>query len=200
MYKLYTDKQEIFECDIQLEGASLSNSLARLIVATKDLSLLFEGEINSRGKCIIPIKKLKGLLQENSSGNIKLEVIAEDTYFTPWESTFEVDASRKIQVEVKSQSGTVITEDNKPKIKVANIKETKQVTTNDKKHVYNILKLLVKEDIKLDNVNFRKNKLNHIVATYLSENTIKESQKDKIIEGVITGLSKLKWLKNGWTL
>ncbi len=192
MYKLYTDKQEIFECDIQLEGASLSNSLARLIVATKDLSLLFEGEINSRGKCIIPIKKLKGLLQENTSGNIKLEVIAEDTYFTPWESTFEVDASRKIQVEVKSQSGKVITEDNKPKIKVANIKEGKKVTSNDKKHVYNILKLLVKEDIKLDNVNFRKNKLNHIVATYLSENTIKESQKDKIIEGVITGLSKLK--------
>jgi len=100
----------------------------------------------------------------------------------------EVVGSWNIQI----AQDTVITEDNKPKIKVANIKETKQVTTNDKKHVYNILKLLVKEDIKLDNVNFRKNKLNHIVATYLSENTIKESQKDKIIEGVITGLSKLK--------
>ena len=25
MYKLFTDKSELFECDIKLEGASLSN-------------------------------------------------------------------------------------------------------------------------------------------------------------------------------
>ena len=43
MYKLYTDKQEIFECDIQLEGASLNNSKARLVIETTDLSLLFKG-------------------------------------------------------------------------------------------------------------------------------------------------------------
>ena len=29
MYKLYTDKQEIFECDIQLEGASLNKELTK---------------------------------------------------------------------------------------------------------------------------------------------------------------------------
>ena len=45
MYKLYTDKQEIFECDIQLEGASLNNSKARLVIETTDLSLLFKGNI-----------------------------------------------------------------------------------------------------------------------------------------------------------
>ena len=103
MYKLFTDKSELFECDIKLEGASLSKSTARLVVETSDYSLLFNGSIASNGKCEIPIRKLKGLIDESTVGNIRLEVIAEDTYFTPWESDFEVDASKKVTVEVKSQ-------------------------------------------------------------------------------------------------
>ena len=188
MYKLYTDKQELFECDIQLEGASLTNSKARLVIETEDLALLFKGSIDNKGKCQIPVKRLKGLLGENVKGNIKLEVIAEDTYFTPWESDFEVEASKKVQVEVKSQNKEVIKE-SKPFVKVKNVSE---VTSKEKDHVLNILKLLVKEDISLKNVNFRKNKLNHIVATYLDKHPINESQKDKIVNGVISGLSKLK--------
>ena len=93
MYKLFTDKSELFECDIKLEGASLSKSTARLVVETSDYSLLFKGNINSKGKCEIPIRKLKGLIDENTTGNIRLEVIAEDTYFTPrdrdWEKSKE---------------------------------------------------------------------------------------------------------------
>ena len=104
MYKLFTDKSELFECDIKLEGASLSKSKARLVVETSDYSLLFDGSISSKGKCEIPIRKLKGLIDENTTGNIRLEVIAEDTFFTPWESDFEVDASKKVTVEVKSQT------------------------------------------------------------------------------------------------
>ncbi len=84
MYKLFTDKPELFECNIKIEGASLKNSQARLIIETEDLSLLFNGTINKDGKCTIPVKKLKGLLEDNTEGQIKLEVIAEDTYFTPW--------------------------------------------------------------------------------------------------------------------
>ncbi len=102
MYKLFTDKTEVFECNIKLEGASLKNSSARLIIESEDVNLLFEGTINKDGKCSIPIKKLKGLLEDSTSGQIKLEVIAEDTYFTPWKSEFIVEASRKVTVEVKS--------------------------------------------------------------------------------------------------
>ena len=53
---------------------------------------------------------------------LKLEVIAEDTYFIPWESNFEVDTAKKVQVEVKSQQGNIIKE-GKPSIKVKNINE-----------------------------------------------------------------------------
>ena len=141
MYKLFTDKTEIFECDISIEGASLQNSDARLIIESNDVNLLFKGKLNSSGKCQVPVKKLKGLLDENTKGNIKLEVIAEDTYFVPWESDFTVEASKRVVVEVKSQSGNLITE-SKPKIKVSGIKE--EITASEKNHVVNIMKILIK--------------------------------------------------------
>ena len=187
MYKLFTDKSELFECDIKLEGASLSKSSARLVVETSDYSLLFKGNINSKGKCEIPIRKLKGLIDENTTGNIRLEVIAEDTYFTPWESDFEVDASKKVTVEVKSQSAKKPILETKVKVKVKN---KKHVTLTEKQHVINLFKLLIKEDINIDNISFKRNKLNNLVATYLKENTIKN--KNKVISSVLKVLETKK--------
>ena len=186
MYKLFTDKSELFECDIKLEGASLSKSKARLVVETSDYSLLFNGDINSSGKCEIPIRKLKGLIDENTSGNIRLEVIAEDTFFTPWESDFEVDASKKVTVEVKSQTTKKPILEAKVKVKVKNEKPT----ITEKDHVINLFKLLIKEDINVDNISFKRNELNNIVATYLKENTVKNTS--KVINGVLKVLEKKK--------
>ena len=61
-YKLYTDKQEVFECNLFLEGADLKESSARILVETKNLTLLFPGTIDKDGNCKVPIKKLRGLL------------------------------------------------------------------------------------------------------------------------------------------
>ena len=179
MYKLFTDKSELFECDIKLEGASLSKSSARLVVETSDYSLLFKGEINSKGKCEIPIRKLKGLIDENTTGNIRLEVIAEDTFFTPWESDFEVDASKKVTVEVKSQTTKKPIVETKVNVKVKN----KKPTITEKQHIANLFKLLIKEDINIDNISYKRNALNNIVATYLQENSVKNT--GKIINGVL---------------
>ena len=193
MYKLYTDKQEIFECEIQLEGTTLDKSEARLVIETNDMALLFKGNIDSKGKCKIPIKKLKGLLNENAKGSIKLEVIADDVYFTPWESNFNVETSKKVTVEVKSQQNNNVILEGKPKVSIKGVKSnSKIIKESEKKHVLNILKLLIKENINVENVSMRKNKLNYIVATYLDSNPINENQKNKIVNGVISGLSKLK--------
>jgi len=120
-YKLYTDKQEIFECQIHLEGASLTQATSRIIVETQDLKLLFEGTIDKDGNCKVPIKKLRGLVGEDTKGTMKLEVIAEDTYFLPWESDFEVDTAKKIKVEVKQQSKPLV-KSSKPKMIVKEVK------------------------------------------------------------------------------
>ena len=179
MYKLFTDKSELFECDIKLQGASLKKSKARLVVETQDYSLMFNGSISKGGKCEIPIRKLKGLIDEDTTGNIRLEVIAEDTFFTPWESDFEVETSKKVTVEVKSQT-------TKKPIIEAKVK----ITNSEQQHVVNLLKLLIKEDINIKNIYYKRNKLNNIVATYLKENTVNNTE--KVINGVLKKLQKEK--------
>ena len=184
MYKLFTDKTELFECNISLQGASLKKSKARLVVETQDYSLLFNGSINSNGKCEIPIRKLKGLIDEDTSGNIRLEVIAEDTFFTPWQSDFEVETSKKVTVEVKTQTPQ------KPILEAKAPVKPQQVTKSEKKHVVNLFKLLVKEDINIDNISYKRNKLNNIVATYLKEHTVNDTE--KVINGVLKVLESKK--------
>ena len=179
MYKLFTDKSELFECDIKLQGASLKKSKARLVVETQDYSLMFNGSISKGGKCEIPIRKLKGLIDEDTTGNIRLEIIAEDTFFTPWESDFEVETSKKVTVEVKSQT-------TKKPIIEAKVK----ITNSEQQHVINLLKLLVNENLNIKNISYKRNKLNNIVATYLKENTVNNTE--KVINGVLKKLQKEK--------
>ena len=120
-YKLYTDKKEVFECKIFLEGASLKKATSRIVVETEYLNLMFEGTIDKDGICKVPIKKLKGLLDESDKGKIKLEVIAEDTYFSPWESDFIVDTAKRIKVEIKEQNTPTIKK-TKPKMIIKEVK------------------------------------------------------------------------------
>ena len=198
MYKLFTDKAELFECDIKIEGASLSNSTARLVVETDQYSLMFNGSITSDGKCKVPIRKLKGLIDENNKGNIKLEVIAEETFFTPWETTFEVQPSKKVTVEIKSQSTKKpIMETKGPKVKVTKVKQHKtnkkqSISESEKKHIINIMKLLIHENVNIDNLSIKKDKLNKVIATYTQFKPINESSKSKVINGVLTVLAKQK--------
>ena len=64
-YKLYTDKQETFECKIHLEGASLKTATSRILVETDDVKLMFEGTIDKDGVtplfCKVSVILLTGL-------------------------------------------------------------------------------------------------------------------------------------------
>lgn len=113
-YKLYTDRNENFECEVSVKNASLKGSLARLIVESTDgPTLVFKGELRN-DKCIIPIKRLKGMLDENTHGKMHLEVIVEDTYFKPWESSFIVEEHTSVKVKVNEQKES----SNKPTVKI----------------------------------------------------------------------------------
>ena len=60
------------------------------------------------------------------SGNMVLEVVADDTYFRPWESNFTVDAHTKLEVKINEQSRP-----SKPKIQVS-INQSKEVISEKK--------------------------------------------------------------------
>ena len=161
---------------------------------------MFNGDISQTGKCTIPVKKLRGLLDESVSGKMKLEVIAEDTYFSPWESDFTVETSKRVTVEVKSQSKPIVS--SKPKMKVNVIKEKLDeeiviiddtpITISERQHIVNIMKLLIKEDINIKNLKVKRNKLNNIIASYQKTNPILKNKKAKVLEGVVKVLAKRK--------
>ena len=193
MYKLFTDKTEVFECDIKLSGASLDQSNVRLVVESADVNLLFKGKIDSTGKCSVPVKRLSGLLGETTTGTLRLEVIADDTFFTPWESEFVVETSKKVTVEVKSQNKNRIIENTKPKMKVVSVKNTpapKQIS--ESRHILNIMKMMVRENITLKNLPKKKNTINKIIEGYIKQNPLTESKQKRIINGIVKVLSKRK--------
>ena len=180
-YKLFTDKQELFECKIYLEGASLSRATSRIIVNTSDLNLMFEGTIDKDGNCKVPIKKLRGLVSENTKGTMKLEVIAEDTYFIPWESGFEVDTAKKIKVEVKQQ-GKPLVKSSKP-----------QMTVKGVKHPFNpvdkVVNILHKQGVGVSTIYESKKTMIPMLKKYSIKTGYKKGAK-KFIKEVIQKLSK----------
>jgi len=193
MYKLFTDKKEVFECDLKLSGASLDKSNVRLVVESADINLLFKGKIDSTGKCVVPVKRLSGLLGESTTGTLRLEVIADDTFFTPWESEFVVETSKKVTIEVKSQNKTRIVETQKPAIQVANIKNiAPSQILKESTHIVRILKQLIKENVTLKNLPSKKHIVNRVIANYSKKYTITESKQKRIINGIVKVLSKRK--------
>tara|TARA_Y100001963_G_C6743954_1_gene430549 strand:- start:132 stop:731 length:600 start_codon:yes stop_codon:yes gene_type:complete len=177
MYKIYTDRGENFKCDISLEGAKLSQSFARLVLECDDVNLVFKGKIDeASGKCIIPIKPLKGVLDENTQGKIVLEVVADETYFIPWESNFIVNTAKKVSVNIEEQSFS-----NKPKLNVTvgkttpTIKRKKVIKETPKKvslkkPITEITKTLLKFGISPKNIKQNKATTSQIVSDYLNEN------------------------------
>ena len=104
-YTLYNDKSENFVCDVYVEGAKINETQARLIIESEEWNLIFEGEIDRYGKCQIPIKKLN-IFQEGVVGKIRLEVIAENTVFTPWNDDFQIKTSKKVLVKIQEKRST----------------------------------------------------------------------------------------------
>ena len=187
MYTLYTDKVENFKCSIDLEGASLDDTKVRLVLENSMLNLLYEGEVDSSGNCTIPIGKLKNILKEGTEGTIKLEVIAEDTYFSPWEDDFKVTTNKKLTVEVLSNSKDTIKE-SKVKVKVDYKKPTEKVIKESTKKVENvkdhssiISKVLEKKGITKKNITENIDSVSKILYKYTKLYNI-DNQNDLLVK------------------
>jgi len=120
-YKLYTDKSNKFNCNIEVEGTSLAKSQVRLVIESDEMNFMFKGSIQSNGECEVIIPKTKNFLTEGTIGNMRLEVIADDVYFEPWASDFSVTANKKVTVQIAEQ------EEEKPKMKVQVVEQKEEV-------------------------------------------------------------------------
>ena len=100
MYKLLKDKNNEFQCEIKLEGASAKNAKVRLFLEGDGCEYVFNGKIENE-QCVIPLGKLKKFANLLESGKIRLEVVADDTLFVPYENNYELEAEKRVTVEVK---------------------------------------------------------------------------------------------------
>tara|TARA_R110002153_G_scaffold254134_1_gene412469 strand:- start:7324 stop:7908 length:585 start_codon:yes stop_codon:yes gene_type:complete len=180
MYTLYTDKVENFKCSIDLEGASLDDTKVRLVLENNKLNLLYEGEVDSNGNCTIPISKLKNVLKEGTNGTMKLEVIAEDTYFSPWEDDFKVATNKKVTVEVLSNSKDTIKE-SKVKVKVdykkpANkiVKESTKKVQKTVDHPTILTKILERKGITKQNITENIDPVSRVIFKYTKLYKVKD--------------------------
>lgn len=180
-YKLYLDKNNLFECDIQLQGASIKNSFARVILESNDYSYVFNGQIDQYGHCSVEMNKLKNIFESNETGSIKLEVVADDVYFSPWSDTYQTDLSKKIDVVVKEQE-----EPSKPMISVSVkqqpiLKETPKPVT--KESVKESVKPVTKQPVKESITPKVENKPTNVVKKTNSDTSIKVSDIKRILSG-----------------
>ena len=197
-YTLYTDREENFNCEIALEGARLRDSFARIILETQDFNLAFNGTINEQGKCDIPIKPLKHLLESRDRGKMVLEIVADDTYFRPWESNFIVDSYKKVEVKINEMTTPA-----KPRISVSVAqpkkkiieKTSKPVTKKKKKLTLEIIISELKENLNKNgvtakNIGNKKTTMSKVVTEYFKENKIKSKFKNKILKSLVESLIK----------
>ena len=99
-YSIFKDKTNDFKFEIFPEGDAKKASLkGRIIIESEDWSLVFNGDIDKKGICTIPIKKID-ILQEGTIGKIRVEVIADDSIFVPWEDEFKVKVSKKVSIKM----------------------------------------------------------------------------------------------------
>ena len=176
MYTLYVDKAEDFKCNIGVEGANIKDTQARLVLESKDMNLLYEGTVSPDGSCTIPVKKLKNILEEGTTGKMKLEVIAEDTFFSPWEDNFTVKAKKQVKVEVMGG--------NKPVVKETKI----NVTVNKpqkKSHGAVIAQLLERKNITPSDFKSKSSEIGSLIENYMTKFNIPDNKLDDIINETI---------------
>jgi hypothetical protein len=176
MFKLYTDKNNTFKCKIVVEGANEETSIARLIIEGESHDLMFEGRLKDQ-ICEVNIGKFKNFDNFKAKGQVRLEVIADDTYFIPWKSEYILEQSRVVTVEVLQEK-----ENSKP---VVEVKEVSYIDTTPKvlsnNHGENIYKMLVKENVQFANyTSFNSMIKNNSVAKqtvkkYISQHNISKS-------------------------
>jgi len=172
MYTITLDTAKNFECTLKIQGASLNKSKVNLVIESNDMDIRCRGTITEKGKVSIPVKKLKGILEENSKGKMYLEVIAEDSYFTPYKTDYITELSKKVNL--------------KENVKITEVNQTviADVTTN---HPENIINILKENNVDIFNIS-HKSKSTQLIQSYIGKHNIKKEEYNKLMEQILSQL------------
>lgn len=79
----YTDIIKLFECDITLENASLTDAIPRIIFSVGKRKFIFTGTVDGAGHCVFIIPPLKSY-NVLGAGTMNLEIIVDNVLFEPF--------------------------------------------------------------------------------------------------------------------
>ena len=88
MLNLKENELKKFKFALEIKGADLSKTQAKLIFEDKNSTKFFPVKISDKGVCEYQIDTLD--IQPLSEGKVYLEVIAESLVFKPWEDSFKL--------------------------------------------------------------------------------------------------------------
>ena len=142
-------------------------------------------------KVCLPIGKAKGLPNEHYTCSSVFQEEKDILLFAKW-------SGLAVSAEIPNIGDVVpihfqgiplfLVRTKENKVKVSNIKQ--EITKKEIDHVSNILKLLVRENITLENLSIKKDRVNKIVATYKKHRPLTENKHKEVIKGVLKGLYK----------
>ena len=192
MYNIQLDALKNFECTLKVQGTSLKKSKINLVIESEGIDIRCRGSIDDFGRVSIPIKRMKGILEENMTGNMYIEVIADDTYHTPFKTTYITEMSKKAEIIDEIKSVSVAPE--KKATMIMDVKgllpEGKAMAKEVKIHSINIIKKMMKENINI----FKKDdkeKSALLIKEYIEKNNVDKSLYGQIIDKIMNGINKL---------
>ena len=192
MYRLFLDKENNFECNIKIQGAPIDKTVVRLVVESSSGNVIYPGKINSDGICSVKVHNLKTFLNESSTGNIKLEVIADNTYFVPWTSEYVTDVDKKVEVSFNKDKKEDIEEQKTILVEEVQVnkQEIKSITKKDiLRESKDIVKILLKNNINtVKKIHENKTKVIRLIKEHNNSNI----DSSKLLGGVVNIINKLR--------
>jgi hypothetical protein len=128
-----------------------------------------DGTTRSTGQAVIQFPKLKNIADAGETGNMVLEIIADDAYFQPYSESFTVDTAKKATVEVIKK------EEVKPKVV---IEKTTPTVVKKKSSLFDIISLFEQRGITKKEVYSNKDRFSKVLYTYYQQANINESYAD----------------------
>ena len=185
MYTIHLDATKIFECTLKLKGVSTKNSKVNLVIESSDMDIRCRGTISDNGKVNIPIKKLKGILDENVNGKLYLEVIAEDNYFIPFNSEYITEVSKKIDI---VENISIKSADSPVQIVETSIKGLTE-TTSMNIHAKRIIKNMSENKLNIFKSE-HKSLVVEYIKSYIEKNSISASDYDTLLKEIISCITE----------
>jgi hypothetical protein len=188
MQKFYTDKAKIFECNVSVDGAKISDTKARLVLEFgNNRNLLFHGNIKSDGKCEITVPALKEM--EEGEGTAKLEIIAESTFFESWKDKFVLDTNKKVTVEMVEEDEKEVIDEEKisANVKVMTKEEDKEpiVEETKKDDLAEFKEFAKKNKVNLNEAVKDKQKYLDLLVKYKKEKNLKKEDVMKLHDKMV---------------